>query len=355
MDKISVIIPTYNRGYIIEKSVRSVLKQTYTNIEIIIVDDGSTDNTEEVIKSINDKRIKYIKLLNNRGASYARNKGIKASTGKYISFQDSDDIFYNDKLEKQLDNLKKNKSDLDFCKIVVYDNSKKVFYPNELQEKSILKNDYVTELCNANFISTQAILAKKNIFNKVLFDEKLPRLQDYDLVLRLAGKIKISYTNEPLVDLYIQNNSISVFYENLKKACILMIKKSYDIEYSQNLKLIDTLLNWINIPVFQEYSENLNKKTNEIFTLNETIENMNSYISEIKNNYNKEIENKNNEIKIKNTEIEMRNNEIKTKNDEIEMKNNEIEKIINSKSWKYISILRNVKNVLLKKNISVQI
>lgn len=114
---ISVVIPTYNRGFIIENSIRSVLNQTYKNIEVIIVDDGSTDNTEEVIKSINDKKIRYFKLKVNRGACYARNYGVSKAKGKYIAFQDSDDIFLPGKLEKQYVNLIKNNSDLDFCRI----------------------------------------------------------------------------------------------------------------------------------------------------------------------------------------------------------------------------------------------
>ena len=121
--KISVIIPTYNRGNIIENSIISVLNQTYTNLEVLIIDDGSTDNTKEIIDKFDDNRIKYIKLKNNYGGSNARNIGIKSATGKFISFQDSDDIFYPKKLEIQMKNIINQKSDLDFCKIKVIFNS----------------------------------------------------------------------------------------------------------------------------------------------------------------------------------------------------------------------------------------
>ena len=100
-DKISVIIPTYNRGKSIIQSINSVLEQTYHNLEILIVDDCSTDDTEYLISKIDDPRVKYIKLKENKGASFARNIGIKIATGKYISFQDSDDIYKNNKIEKQ--------------------------------------------------------------------------------------------------------------------------------------------------------------------------------------------------------------------------------------------------------------
>jgi len=100
-DKISVIIPTFNRGHLIIKSIKSVLNQTYPNIEILVVDDGSTDNTEKLIKNFDNNRIKYIKIKKNIGASHARNIGIMNASGKYISFQDSDDVYHIDKLEKQ--------------------------------------------------------------------------------------------------------------------------------------------------------------------------------------------------------------------------------------------------------------
>ena len=121
-EKISVIIPTYNRGESIIESINSVLKQTYHNLEIIIIDDGSTDNTELLISNLNDYRIKYIKLNENKGASFARNEGIKIASGKYITFQDSDDLYHLDKIEIQYKNLIKKKSDFDFCMVCLHFN-----------------------------------------------------------------------------------------------------------------------------------------------------------------------------------------------------------------------------------------
>ena len=119
-DKISVIIPTYNRGKSIIQSINSVLEQTYHNLEILIVDDCSTDDTEYLISKIDDPRVKYIKLKENKGASFARNIGIKIATGKYITFQDSDDLYKTNKIEKQYINLIKKNSDFDFCKICLH-------------------------------------------------------------------------------------------------------------------------------------------------------------------------------------------------------------------------------------------
>ena len=238
---ISVIIPTYNREKLIKRSIESVLNQTYQDIEIIIVDDASTDNTKKEIDKINDNRIKYYKLKKNQGACHARNYGIKKASGKYIAFQDSDDVFEKEKLEKQLSNLKKNNSDLDFCKISINCDDIQVIVPSEKQEKQIYNNKILDELCNGNFISTQAILVKKDCIKKYLFDEKMPRLQDFDLLFRMTPHIKISYTNEILVNLYTQNDSIGKSDEKLKNAIILILKKKYKLNADQK----DTLINWL--------------------------------------------------------------------------------------------------------------
>ena len=183
-EKISVIIPTYNRGNVLLKSVESVLNQTYDNIELIIVDDGSTDNTKDIVKKLQleDKRIKYVSYKKNKGACHARNVGIKKATGKYIAFQDSDDVFMCDKLEKQYTNMLKNKSDMDFCKVRINIGDFNVTFPNDNTVKKIKLKKYVDELCNGNYISTQSILIKKEVVNQYLFDENLKRFQDYDLV-----------------------------------------------------------------------------------------------------------------------------------------------------------------------------
>ena len=171
---ISIIIPTYNRAHLILKSIKSVLNQTYQDIEILVIDDGSTDNTENLITDLNDKRIKYIKLENNQGGSKARNIGIMKASGKYISFQDSDDYYHYNKLETQFKNLKEKNSDFDFCKICLFINetNKKIF-PTLKQEKNIIKYNTSYELCKGNFISSQSILVKKKYIKKYLIYFKI--------------------------------------------------------------------------------------------------------------------------------------------------------------------------------------
>lgn len=241
--KVSVIIPTYNRGNIIENSITSVLNQTYKNLEVLIIDDGSTDNTEEIIHKIEDKRIKYIKIKENLGGSNARNIGIKKATGRFISFQDSDDTFYPNKLEFQINNMINKNSNLDFCKInVIFNSSYHHFVPNNFQEKNIFRGKFLEELINnGNFISTQSIVVKKKFIEKYLFDINMPRLQDYELILRMFPKVKLSYTNEVLVDLHIQKDSLQVSKNKLKKAIYILLNKNFNFNHKQKKQFSDYL------------------------------------------------------------------------------------------------------------------
>jgi glycosyltransferase involved in cell wall biosynthesis len=222
---VSVIMPVYNASKYVEEAVASVLNQTYQNFEIIVVDDGSTDNTKFEVKKIRDQRVRYIKLQKNKGGSNARNIGIKRAKGEYISFLDSDDILYPDKLEIQMKNIINKTSNLDFCKInVIHNSSYSYFIPNKLQEKSIFEGNVFDELINKrNFISTQAILVKKNFITKYLFDPKMPRLQDYDLILRMIPEVNISYSNKVLVNLYLQKDSLTSSRIKLKQAINLLL------------------------------------------------------------------------------------------------------------------------------------
>lgn len=254
--KISIIIPTYNRGKILSNSIKSVLNQTFKNLEIIVIDDGSNDNTKEVIDKLNDDRIKYIKLNKNCGGSFARNLGIKIASGQFISFQDSDDIFLPNKIEMQLKNIINKKSDLDFCKIKVFINSSfDYLVPNIQQEKSILEGNIISDLISkGNFISTQAILIKKKFMQAHLFDPKIPRLQDYDIILSMIPKVRISYTKKVLVELHIQKNSLTLSREKLKKAIYILLNKNYNFNAEQKANFLKYLTN-ISISFFKKSSK----------------------------------------------------------------------------------------------------
>lgn len=216
---VSVIIPTYNRSETIKKSIYSVLNQTYNNIEIIVIDDKSTDNTEEVMKNIIDKRIRYIKLDENKGACFARNRGIELAKGKYIAFQDSDDEWLPQKLEVQLRYLQEKDLDIVSCRMYqIFDEEKTNIFPKkcEIDRKQVYLK---------NVISTQTILGKAECFKNEKFDINLPRFQDWDLVLRLLKNYKLEIVEDILVKAYIQENSISKNPEKAIKAIEIFLEK----------------------------------------------------------------------------------------------------------------------------------
>ena len=233
---VSVIIPTYNREKTIVDSINSVLKQSYENIEVLVIDDGSTDNTRLMIDNIRDYRVKYF-YQKNAGACSARNYGINLSKGYYIAFQDSDDIWMQNKIEEQIKLLEKTHSDICACSMSVYDNG---IYIKDIPDSSHSSIDFNT-LFAENFISTQMLLYKSDALRNFKFDIGLPRLQDWDFVLNLLlNDFKFCFVNKNLVKQYISSDSISRNKDALvdafsiienKYSCINTSNKSYSRFY----------------------------------------------------------------------------------------------------------------------------
>jgi glycosyltransferase involved in cell wall biosynthesis len=200
--KVSVVIPTYNRGSTIKRAVASVLAQGFPIHEVVIVDDGSTDDTLEILSKIKDSRIKVIESPGRSGAPSARNLGVEASSGEWIAFQDSDDYWFGHKLERQFERLAQfPNAVLCYCGLIQYYDGVLGFVPN----KSIrtLEGDIYDELLQASFISTQTIVVKKSTFlESGGFRPDMPRLQDWELVLRLAKLGPFCCVLEPLVIAY---------------------------------------------------------------------------------------------------------------------------------------------------------
>lgn len=208
---VSVIIPTYNRGHLILGAVQSVLSQTYNNIELLVIDDCSNDDTEQIFASQEDARIKYIKLEKNSGACIARNKGIELARGDFIAFNDSDDLWLPEKIEKQLEFIDKKYADIVICKMECRTPANKFIhnFPNLEQDKPISYQ----ELLSYNCASTQTLFGKSECFKDIFFDSTMPRLQDWDEVLRLSQKYTVYYQNEILVHTFFQKDSISTHPE----------------------------------------------------------------------------------------------------------------------------------------------
>ena len=193
---ISVVIPSYNRKEFLKRSIDSAINQTKKPLEIIVVDDGSTDGTEAMIKSDYDF-VKFIKQKN-KGVSAARNIGIKVSIGEWICFLDSDDEWKKDKLEKQI--------------IAVNSNpGYKFFHSNEIWIKNGLRinqkkkhkkygGDIFDKCLDMCRISPSSVMVDKTVFDEVgNFNEDLVVCEDYELWLRICDKYRVFFIDEPLI------------------------------------------------------------------------------------------------------------------------------------------------------------
>ena len=178
---VSVIIPTFNHGKYLDKALNSVLNQTYTNFEIIVIDNNSDDNTDDIVKKFNDKRIQFIKINNKGIIAASRNKGIKISRGEWISFLDSDDWWKKEKLEVCVNHIN---SEVDF---IYHDLEKipndniiyRIFNKKKKLKEPILKN----LLIKGNTIYNSSVILRKKIILKVNYIDENPNLiagEDYN-------------------------------------------------------------------------------------------------------------------------------------------------------------------------------
>jgi glycosyltransferase involved in cell wall biosynthesis len=181
----SVVIPTYNRGAHLRKTIDSVLAQTYTDFELLIVDDGSTDHTQSIVENIGDVRIEYIYQANG-GGSKARNTGIKAAAGKYIAFLDSDDFFKPDHLANALPVLETGRNRCTYTQVIVDRGDGLTFLkpPRALNPNEPI-SDYL--MCERGFIQTSTLIVPAELAKAVRFNEEISFGQDTDFAIRLAG------------------------------------------------------------------------------------------------------------------------------------------------------------------------
>ena len=211
---VSIIIPTYNRGNTIRRAIDSILRQTYSSYEILIIDDGSTDDTEAVIAECEDSRIRYVPLKHNQGAAHARNVGIQEAAGGYIAFLDSDDEWMPRKLEMQMKRML-NASDeygLVYCRMggMRRDGKSRYMCPPLECPKEILEGDMFRLLLLQNVIGTPTVLARKVCLEQVGgFKETLQCLEDWEFFLRIAREWKIGFVDKVLVEVHKSAGSIS--------------------------------------------------------------------------------------------------------------------------------------------------
>lgn len=213
MPLISCVVPTHNRVVKLIRAIESILAQTYTNFEILIVNDQSVDNTEETVKLMaeHDPRIKYLYNLK-KGANNARNFGIQNSKGQYIAFLDDDDIWLSTKLEKQLKIMQSldSKYGVVYCTYARIDSEGKIIKRHPGRFSAPKNGDILNHLLKRNSIGTPTLLVKKEVFEKCgMFDPKYRSFQDWEFLTRVACDYYFFYVKEILVNVYESNDSIT--------------------------------------------------------------------------------------------------------------------------------------------------
>lgn len=200
--KVSAVITTHNRVDVLPRAIKSVLNQTYKDLELIIVSDGSTDGTDEYLKNFDSvPTVKVISYNPSKGGNFARNQGIIHAQGEYVAFLDDDDEWLPSKIEKQVAKIKEDD------KIGLVFVGKNIIYVNEginYISHAEKKENPAKDILFSNFIgTTSSVMVKTEIAKKVgMFDIDLKALQDYDLWIRVCQECYVSNVDEPLINYY---------------------------------------------------------------------------------------------------------------------------------------------------------
>jgi glycosyltransferase involved in cell wall biosynthesis len=237
MYNISVIIPTFNRANFISRAIKSVLNQTYQAKQIIVIDDGSDDETAEVLRQFDNIEVYH---QSNSGVSSARNLGIQKAKYKWIAFLDSDDEWKNDKLEKQINFHKNNQKAL-----ISYTDETWIFN-DKIVSKGKSNKKYKTDIFKNSikkcFIGCSTVMIYKSVFEDIgNFDLSMKVCEDYDLWLRISGKYNIYLIEEELINKYAgHNNQLSFLFKAMDTFRIEALYKHINSKYH------DIVINEIN-------------------------------------------------------------------------------------------------------------
>ncbi len=230
--KITAIIPTFNRADFLPKAIESISNQNYKIDEVIIVDDGSNDNTREILKNYKDLKIISTK---NSGVSYARNRGIKMAKNSWIAFLDSDDTWMKVKIKKQIDFHTKN-PDILFSHTGErwVRGGKEIKYPKSLKKPHgdcFLQN---TSTCK---IAASSVLMNKSIFEDIgYFDESMRVCEDYDMWLRVSYRYKIGLIPEQLITKYAGHSQLSSTIFAIDRYHIYSLLNFLDTDFKDEIK-----------------------------------------------------------------------------------------------------------------------
>ncbi len=196
MPAVSIVVPTYNRAERLGQTLRSVFNQTCQDFELIVVDDGSTDDTQKVVNSF--PRVQYISKQENHGVSRARNEGLALAKGRYICFLDSDDLWDEKKLQIQVQWMGDNPN----CQVCYTDEIwiRKGVRVNQMNKHRKYSGDIFRHCLPLCIVSPSSAMLRAELFDEIgNFDESLPACEDYDLWLRIAEKYPFHFIEEPLI------------------------------------------------------------------------------------------------------------------------------------------------------------
>lgn len=212
MKSVSVIIATYNSAAYLKEAVDSVLNQTYQDLEVVIVDDGSTDKTRSLVEGLQSqhpRRIQYI-YQENQGPAPARNAGMRSAQGQYIAFLDADDIWLPDKLTRQMECFARDQAvGFVYCDNIFVDENNTVI-ENYVRKVRLVEGDILWDLFQDFFIITSGVVFKKECIERIgFFDEKLLVGEDYEYFLRLAAQYKAGVVKERLFRRRVHAKSLS--------------------------------------------------------------------------------------------------------------------------------------------------
>lgn len=242
---VSVVMPTYNAELHIKKACESILNQTYKNIELIIVEDGSIDNTFNIIKDLQsiDNRIKLVNNKKNLGVTKSLNKALKLAKGKYIVRMDSDDWSYPKRIKLQVNLMEQNPD-------VVVSGTYIEVCDNKLRYKHIRKY-HITDSCIRQHIfryspfAHPATIWRSSTMKKERYNEVIPVCQDYELYFRIGTKGKFMNLNKPLLKLRMHNNSVSAKRGDLQSKATVLIRLSAVLLLGYNMTNIDRFYNFV--------------------------------------------------------------------------------------------------------------
>lgn len=198
--KVSVIVTTYKRAHLVTETIGTILSQTFKDFELIIVDNYSKDNTDDVIKSYADERVRYFKHRNNGIIAVNRNYGISKSQGEYIAFCDDDDLWFPEKLQKQVQELEKDSQIGLVCNNEIafdYRGDHGVLIKTRLKDRDLS----FESLVETNYVSSSTVMVRKAVLDDVGMLDESPQFvagEDYELWLRIARRYKVKYIDLPL-------------------------------------------------------------------------------------------------------------------------------------------------------------